>query len=178
MFYWLYSLAVAPLIYITAFITFGIPVTLLLRKWQGGGVALVNGVFALVYTVYWAVTPSPWPFSLVWNSQITAAPLQQERYYTEAPNIKLTQPQSEAMKAGFYRACMNNIEQSSANQALLPSQTQRVSYCSCEQREMMLMITYDDLREMATKDGDMTSSSLMSRMHEPSRACLIQAMKG
>ncbi len=172
-------MAVAPLIYITAFITFGIPVTLLLRKWLGGGVALVNGVLALVYTVYWAVTPSPWPFSLIWNSQITAAPLQQERYYAEAPNIKLTQPQFEAMKAGFYRACMNNIEQSSANQAILPApDVRRVSYCSCEQREMMLIITYDDVREMAAKDGDITSSSLMSRMNEPTRACLIQAMKG
>jgi hypothetical protein len=153
MLHWLYSLAVAPLIYIAAFITFGIPITLLLRKWLGDGVALVNGMLALAYTIYWLSTPTPWPYSLVWGVLNTTAQQQQERYYAEAPNIKLTQPQFDAMKAGLYRACMNNIEQSSANQVFLPSQTQRVSYCSCAQREMTAIITYEDVRKWCKKKG-------------------------
>jgi hypothetical protein len=65
MLYWLDSWAFARVIYITAFITFGFPVTLLLRRWLGDGVVYVNGVLALAYTVYWILTPNPWPFSLI-----------------------------------------------------------------------------------------------------------------
>lgn len=59
--FYVYSFVMAPFIFFTTFIVLGLPITLLFR----GFAAPVNAVLSLAYTAYWAVTPNPWPHSMI-----------------------------------------------------------------------------------------------------------------